>query len=472
MSPLRTLADAARAVLVLPARRPPRAMGPLDYWVAYGLLVAALVVESAWLVPEPRAAIPYALHSAAFIGLLALALGGVFGAILRRPALAWPIAALLVATQLWIEVLTWPVEHWALPASPLSETAQYEAGRNLWIVLTLLSLRRVFDALEGDRGVVARSLLAIALGIAFLVPLLLVPPLPWFRPEPRERAPGPDEATAESIPSFDPERVMARQDRLVDAALSDLAPQRPGTIDLYVVGFAGDGSERVFRNEVEYVERLFAQRFDAAGRTLTLVNSADTVEDVPLATRRNLRRALRGVASRIDPDEDLVLLFLTTHGSEDHSLHVALEPLPLHELGPEDVAAALDDVGIESRIVVVSACYSGGFIPALANDDSLVVTAARADRTSFGCGAWSEFTWFGRAYFIEALNETVDFVAAYERAEARIGEWERDEEVDRSYPQISRAARLEEKLARWRVALSPGPTVPFDPPPRVEARER
>ena len=474
MQPLRTLATALRAVLILPVRRPPRLIGPGDYWLAFALLVAALIAESAWLVPAPRATIPYALHGAAFIGLVALALAAAFAALLRRPALAWPIAALLVATQLWIEVLTWPVEHWALPASPLSERAQHDAARNLWIVLTLLSLRRVFDHLAGDRSVVARSVLAIALGLAFLAPLMWVPPLPWFHPDPAGTQPEADpEATEHApIPGFDPERVMARQDRLVDAALESLAPQRPGVVDLYVVALAGDGSERVFRNEVEYVERLFSQRFDAAGRVVTLINAADTVEETPLATRRNLRRALRGLGARIDRDEDLVLLFLTTHGSEDHALYVALDALPLRQLDPGEVAEALDDAGIASRIVVVSACYSGGFIPALAGPHSLVVTAARADRTSFGCGTWSDFTYFGRAYFIGALNETTDFVAAFERAEALIAEWEREEELERSHPQISRAAALESRLERWRETLPPSPAVPFDPPPRVEARER
>jgi len=362
----------------------------------------------------------------------------------------------------------WPVELALLPRTDLSPGAQGEISRNLWIVLTLVSLRRAFDYLEPYRGTVPRTLAALGVGAALIAPLMLLAPLPMFYPEAGDGVPDEYVEAEPEVPEFDPERVMARQDRLVDAAVEGLAPQVPGRVDLYVVAFGGDGGERVFRNEVEYVERLYATRFGADGRIVALINSPATVESRPLATRRNLRRALRGVGQRADPAEDLVLLFMTSHGSEDHELYVALEPLPLAQLEPEDVQLALDDAGIEWRIVVVSACYSGGFIPALAGPRSLVISAARSDRTSFGCGVESDFTYFGHAFFVEALNETLSPVEAFERAEGIIAKRERAEDVKRSHPQISRAPELEARLSRWLTELTPGPVVPFVPPPRDE----
>ncbi len=458
----RTLLDGLKLVFVVVPRRPAQRIGPGAYWLSLALLGAALALESWWLAGETRTYVPLSLHGLAFIGVLALLIAYVSALFAQRPGLLWPLATLIVVSQLWIEVLMWPVEQLALPNTPLSTWAQEDIARNLWIVLSLIALRRAFDYLEPHRGAAVRSVAALACGAALLVPLFVVSPWPVFYDAPAEE-PVPDDSYVEA-PSFDPERVMARQERLVDSALAALEPHRSGVVDLYLVAFGGDGSERVFRNEVEYVERLYATRFGAKGRTIALLNSPDTVETRPLATRRNLRRALRGVAARLDPTEDIVLLFLTSHGSEDHELYVGLDPLPLAPLTPRDVDAALDDAGFEWRVVVVSACYSGGFLPELEGPGSLVISAARADRSSFGCGAESDFTWFGRAFFIEALNETASPIEAFRRAEARIEAWERDEERVRSLPQIRSDDAIEARLARWLEGLQPGPAVPFDPP--------
>lgn len=470
MELLRTLLDALKLVFVRIPRRPARRIGPGQFWAVLALVAAALALESWLLVEAPRAFAWFALHGVGFVGALSLLVAYLAAVALRRPGILWSLATLVLASQLWIEVLLWPVELELLPRTALTDAAQGEIARNLWIVLTLVSLRRAFDYLEPYRGTVTRTVAALGVGAALIVPLLLFAPLPMFQPGQRVE---PEEGYAEARreePDYDPERVMARQDRLVDAAVAALAPQVPGRVDLYVVAFGGDGGERVFRNEVEYVERLYATRFGAAGRVVSLINSPDTVESRPLASRRNLRRALRGVGQRVDPAEDIVLLFMTSHGSEDHELYVALEPLPLAQLQPGDVQLALDDAGIEWRIVVVSACYSGGFIPALAGPRSLVISAARSDRTSFGCGVESDFTYFGHAFFVEALNETPSPLEAFERAGALIAKRERAEDVKRSYPQISRAPELEQRLARWLAELTPGPVVPFVPPPRQDEK--
>lgn len=475
MEPLRTLGDAAKLVFAVVPRRPARRIGAASYWLALLLLAGALALDSRLASDASRRLIPYAIHGIAFVGLLALLLGQLAAIAWRRPALTWAIAALLLASQLWIEVLMWPIERWALPVSPLSPGAREAVERNLWIVLSLVALRRAADYLEPDRGVVQRTLMALALGAGFVVPLLMMPPLPLFHSI-APIAPDDDiDGEATVATTFDPELVMGSQERLVDASIAALAPQRPERVDLYVVAFGGDGSERVFRNEVEYAERLFASRFDAEGRIVTLVNAGETVESRPLATRANLRRALRGVGDRIDPAEDLVLVFLTSHGSGDHELYVALGPLPLAQITPGDVDAALDGAGIRWRVVVVSACYSGGFIPALEGPGTLVVTASRADRTSFGCGAESEFTYFGRAFLIEGLNESASPIAAFDHARRRIAEWERDEGRTRSRPQISAGAGIEAKIEQWLETFEPGPRVPFEPPrarPPAAAHER
>jgi hypothetical protein len=98
-------------------------------------------------------------------------------------------------------------------------------------------------------------------------------------------------------------------------------------------------------------------------------------------------------------------------------------------------------------VVVISACYSGGFIPLLQDDMTLVMTAARTDRVSFGCSEDNDFTYFGRALFAEALNETDDLQRAFELAKAKVAEREQADGFEASEPQIWPAKAV---LQHWR----------------------
>jgi hypothetical protein len=230
-----------------------------------------------------------------------------------------------------------------------------------------------------------------------------------------------------------------------------------------VIAFAGDGSETVFRNEAEYVERLFAARFGAAGHTLVLQNHPGTVATRPLATLTNLRASIAAMAARMDPANDILFVYLTSHGSEDHELYVSLDPLPLNAIAPTDLADALrTSPSVRWKVLVVNACYAGGFIDALVDDSTLVMAAARHDRTSFGCGSESDITYFGKALLAEALNRTTSFTEAFAMARASVDEWEkRDAIAEHSEPRIATSRSIEAKLETWRRTLLPAPPVPF-----------
>lgn len=264
------------------------------------------------------------------------------------------------------------------------------------------------------------------------------------------------------------EAYVERDARLVGDALAAMPAQRPGTVDLYAIGFAGDGTQDVFRNEAVYFDALVRQRLHARG-VLTLVNHPDSVSTrpAPLATYRNLRLALDGLAARMDPREDVLLLYLTMHGTPDHELALYFPPFVDDLLLPEDLATLLADAGTGNRVVVVSACYSGGFIPALRAPDALVMTAARADRASFGCGSQSTVTWFGRAWLVEGLNRRAGLVDAFDDAAARIAREERAARLPRSHPQRAQGAAIAGVLARWQAQAPPGSEVdypyPLDP---------
>ena len=94
------------------------------------------------------------------------------------------------------------------------------------------------------------------------------------------------------------------------------------------------------------------------------------------------------------------------------------------ELTPQEVAATLDSEGIKNRVVIVSACYSGIFVPPLANDNTIVLTAADAKNTSFGCAPERDWTYFGDAFFRQSLRPGRDFQRAFDNARVLIQGWE------------------------------------------------
>ncbi len=237
----------------------------------------------------------------------------------------------------------------------------------------------------------------------------------------------------------------AQQDML-PRTLSALLPQRPGIADLYVLSAGLYAREDVFMKEVRMIDRLLRQRFDADGRALMLINNPQTVHEVPLASATHLSAALRHIGGLMNPDEDVLLLYLSSHGSDKHQLAVDFWPLQLQPIDPPALKKALDESKIQWKIVVVSACYSGGFIEPLKDDYTLIITASSATRTSFGCGSDSSATYLAQALFDEALRKTYSFETAFEQARQSIRQREQALGHEPSAPQIFVGAAMREKL--------------------------
>jgi hypothetical protein len=260
-----------------------------------------------------------------------------------------------------------------------------------------------------------------------------------------------------------PEQVLYAQPRMVREALAKLTPRVTGKPNLYLVTFAGDGGEDVFRNEAEYASQLFARRFGATAHTVVLENNPDTLATHPLASWSNLEDTLDGLGKVMQPDQDILMLYITSHGDHDHNLLVDMDPLPLDQIGATDLAGILAKHSFKWKVVVVNACYSGGFVPPLHGPGTLVLTAARTDRSSFGCGSDSDLTYFGRAWLVDALNRTPDFIAAFNQASGEIKQWEQRDKLTASEPQIDTGTGITEQLALWRRGFKTGPAIAFKP---------
>ena len=233
------------------------------------------------------------------------------------------------------------------------------------------------------------------------------------------------------------QRVLTdRQSQLLERALAQLEPASGNRPHIYFVGFAGYGREAVFKREVVAVRQLFDDRFGTKGRSISLINHPSTADDIPLANVGNLDRALQHIGRLMDVRRDTLFLFLTSHG-EKGVLSVRMPGLTLAQLRPEPLKKMLDRAGIHKRVIVVSSCHSGSFIPALADPKTLVITASRADRSSFGCEDRRQWTYFGDAYFNQALRQERSFRRAFELARQQIADWEAEDGLKPSLPQIA-----------------------------------
>lgn len=232
-----------------------------------------------------------------------------------------------------------------------------------------------------------------------------------------EAAAAADEAQApEPVPLALTQAMFEEQQTLWQQQVDALAPERPGVVDVYGLVFAPYADENVFRRESTMVSSLLQERFDAQGRVLHLLNHAETADTHAWATPENLQRAVAALAARMDREHDLLVVYLTSHGARDHALAASHWPLQVAPATPEMLRAALDAAGIRNRVIAVSACYSGGWIEPLATDSTLIMTAADATHTSYGCGRLSELTFFGRAVFHEQLRQTHSFTEAFAKA--------------------------------------------------------
>lgn len=184
---------------------------------------------------------------------------------------------------------------------------------------------------------------------------------------------------------------ISEQRRRLDAALASLAPHTPGTPDAFVVTVALD-SDPVFAREAREAGRVLAARYGAQARTLVLAGPDGVRDDAPHGSITALVLALSHIGTLMNPAEDVLVLYTTSHGL-DLGLAYHYGDSGYGVLSPARLKAALEEAGIRRRVLILSACYSGVFVPALASPDTAILTAAASTRTSFGCAAENDWTF-------------------------------------------------------------------------------
>jgi hypothetical protein len=307
-------------------------------------------------------------------------------------------------------------------------------------VYTLLYLARGLHAVTGyTQRAAACAGLVFIVGFSWVTDTLDVIPDVW--------APLETQAAAPSDAGADGEAILFGQAGRIDAALSAVGHDTSPRPKAYFLGFAGVGDEKVFAQEIGLASRVLGERYDMAARKLSLLNDQRDLERAPLATVSGLKYALRGLGTRMNVDRDVLFLSISSHGADDPAIIVSNSQLPLQDLTDDDLADALRESGIKWRVIIISACYAGGFIEHLRDPQTIVITASAADRTSFGCSNDRDLTYFGEAFYRDALPGARSLRDAFDTAKAEIAARERREHVDASNPQAYFGKAMEERLA-------------------------
>jgi hypothetical protein len=245
----------------------------------------------------------------------------------------------------------------------------------------------------------------------------------------------------------DGEAILFGQAGRIDEALAAAGRDTAASPKAYFLGFAGVGDEKVFAQEIGLASRVLGERYDIAARKLSLINDTRDLGRAPLATVSGLKYALRGLGSRMNLDQDVLFLSISSHGTDDPAIVVSNSELPLQDLTDDDLADALRESGIKWRVIIISACYAGGFIESLRDPQTIVITASAADRTSFGCSNDRDLTYFGEAFYRDALPGARSLRTAFDAAKTAIAARERREHVTPSDPQAYFGPEMEAKLA-------------------------
>lgn len=242
----------------------------------------------------------------------------------------------------------------------------------------------------------------------------------------------------------EPPAQQLAEHRRLNAALDALKPQRPGVVDAYVVVVALDG-DPVFNREAREAGRVLARRFDAAGRTIVLANDeGDSKADGP-GSPRTLALALARVAELMDRNEDVLVLYSTSHGEPNSGLVYKDKQRGGGVITPARLADMLGSLEFKNRLLILQACFSGQFVPALKAPGTIIFTAAAADRSSFGCQAGNDWTFFGDALINHAFRQPLPLDLQMRRATDLISAAEDRNDLTPSEPQIS----IGDATAKW-----------------------
>ena len=427
----RSIDNASRVIqLLLPVRPPaPIHAGKAD--VAIAAIIFLLAVSLAALSRNPGvSSVPIVLQSSGILVIQVLCLLITLHLVRKGAVAAQVIVAAIWALSLG-QLVSFAIGRFtSAEYKPLQLLTDFGPGI-IFFTLVLLAM------LGPIRGLVsAVATLATGAALSFAVALATMGPIPAPPPQP-----------------LDAESIFPAQSRLLAQQSANLRRGDPNRVELFALLGAGDPYADVFRREVVAVADQLVVDFDARDRIVTLANSASDPLAHALLNKTNLDAALAALSAAMDSD-DVLLLFLTSHGAPGY-ISTSAPGLGTHNLTPGDIAASLEANGIGHSILVISACYSGSFVDRLAAPNRLILTAAAADRSSFGCNPTNDWTDWGRAFFADGLRKSRDVRLAAVEAQAIVAKQEQEAGLVSSLPQIVAGSAIDRAIDQLLSDLPP-----------------
>jgi len=249
------------------------------------------------------------------------------------------------------------------------------------------------------------------------------------------------------------EETLYQQYPLINKSLQTIEKGKPDTPEIYFLSFGSYADQDVFMKEALFSRELFDKNYGTINHSIALINNKATFGEYPAATVGNLKRALNDIGAKMNKDEDILFLFVSSHGSKDYGISVRFGGLYLEDLSASHLSNILKESGIKWKVIVISACYSGTFIEALKDENTMLMTSSKPDHVSFGCSDDADFTFFGRAFFKHAIQESDSFENAFNKAKQLVNNWETEKEYSHSEPQFYTTSGIEQALSKWRKTI-------------------
>ena len=408
----------------------PYGINALIAWLALEIVAAALIVPAAARMTALTAMVALLVFAEFILGTISAASSLAFPAT-AAAVVVWvrlaPIAILAVVSAWWIGTMVAVIRS----VAPTSRLNAFGRAAAVWAALAAVT------------ALVPHAPVFVAQGFDIRTANL------WERlyanklPQQEDSAPPPSEAA----------RFEAAQQALLQGEIGRLASPKEGATNIYALGIGGWADQDVFLKELDGGLAAIGGILPIQGHTLRLVNHHETTESAPIANQRNFAASVHAIGTAMNKDEDVLVLLMTSHGTPT-GFGLRLPSGVTTELTPQEVAGTLDKEGIKNRIVIVSACFAGTFLPPLANDDTIVLTASDAKSTSFGCAPERDWTYFGDALFRQSIRRGWDLQHAFDNARVLISGWEMMDRARPSNPQAHFGPTLVAKLAPF-FALPP-----------------
>ena len=261
-----------------------------------------------------------------------------------------------------------------------------------------------------------------------------------------------------SMPQGKPDQgtPVASLQAQLDQAQEALAKTAGSERTLVFVGAALNSQSTAFQSDVLAVQKRLVG-FDMPMQSLIVSNPpADLAARFPAATQQNLSEVFSRVGAWSDKYPITVVVLMSSHGNLDQlAIEIAGQAYP--PIRSATLNAWLRRINPATpTVVLLSACYSGSFVPALADGYRMLLTASAADRSSFGCSPKSTNTWFIESLLEQGLKPELSWSEAFERTSQRVAAKEQALKLLPSLPQASiPIAWANAPLADWLRGIKP-----------------